>query len=211
VSQTASIDELVTRARRLVRPGAHRILGITGAPGAGKSTVAAAILAELGGLAVTVPMDGFHLTNAELERLGRSDMKGAPDTFDAEGYVALLRRIRSGDGEIVYAPQFSRETDEPLADSIAVSRHVQLVITEGNYLLLDHGPWAPIRALVDEVWYLEPDDRTRIDRLIERHIRYGKSPTAARAWVARSDESNARLVALTRNRADLIVTGWPSR
>jgi pantothenate kinase len=206
-----SIDDLVARARRLARPGARRILGLTGPPGAGKSSLAAAIVAEVGGLAVIVPMDGFHLTNSELERLGRRERKGAPDTFDAEGYVALLRRLRSDDGEVVYAPAFPRETDEPLADGIAVPRRVPLVVTEGNYLLLDSGPWAAIRSLLDETWYLEPDDRTRIDRLIDRHVRHGKSLEEARAWVAGSDESNAALIAATRDRADIIVTGWMSR
>jgi pantothenate kinase len=211
VSRTTSIDELAERARRLATAGTRRILGITGAPGAGKSTLAAAMVAELGGLAVTVPMDGFHLTNSELDRLGRRERKGAPDTFDAEGYVALLRRIRADDDDVVSAPEFPREADEPLSDRIAVPRHVPLVITEGNYLLLDRGPWAAVRTLVDEVWYLAPDNQTRIDRLIDRHVRHGKSPDEARAWVARSDESNARLVALTRDRADVIVTGWSSR
>ena len=208
MTRTHSIAELVARARGLVRPGARRILGITGPPGAGKSTLAAAIVAELGGLAVSVPMDGFHLTNSELERLGRRDRKGAPDTFDAEGYVVLLRRLRAGDNKAVYAPEFPREAEEPLADGIMIPRHVPLVVTEGNYLLLESGPWASIRALLDEVWYLDPDNRTRIDGLIDRHVRYGKSLDEARAWVARSDESNSGLVALTRSRADVVVTGW---
>jgi pantothenate kinase len=192
-------------------PGTRRILGITGPPGAGKSSLAAAIIATLPGLAAAVPMDGFHLSNAELERLGRRDRKGAPDTFDPDGYVALLRHIRSAETEIVHAPEFSRETEESLADHIAVAPSIPLVITEGNYLLLDYGPWVAIRALLDEVWYLDPDDRTRVDRLIDRHVRHGKSPEAARAWVARSDEANARLVARTRDRADLIVRGWLER
>jgi pantothenate kinase len=201
---------LAARARRLARPGARRILGITGAPGAGKSTLATAIVAELGGLAVSVPMDGFHLPNAELERLGRRDSKGAPDTFDADGYVALLQRLRAGEDEVVYAPEFQREVEEPRADAIAIPRRVPLVVTEGNYLLLDDGPWAAIRALIDEVWYLDPDDRTRVDRLIDRHVRHGKSVDEARAWVGRSDEANTQLIALTRDRADVIVAGWTS-
>jgi pantothenate kinase len=210
VSPTTSIDELAARARRLIIPGTRRILGITGPPGAGKSSLATAIVAMLDDEAAVVPMDGFHLANAELERLGRRDRKGAPDTFDADGYVALLARIKSAEAEIVHAPQFSRETEASLADRIAVAPRVRLVITEGNYLLLDFGPWVAIRPLVDEIWYLEPDNQDRVDRLIERHILYGKSPDEARAWVARSDEANARIVALTRGRADVIVTGWPS-
>jgi pantothenate kinase len=208
VSRTTSIDELVARARRLATPGERRILGITGPPGAGKSTLAAAIITQLGTLAVGAPMDGFHLKNSELERLGRRNRKGAPDTFDAEGYVALMRRLKEAQGEVVLAPAFPRETDEPLADGIAVMGGVPLVVTEGNYLLLDHAPWVAIRALLDEVWYLDPDDRTRVDRLIERHVRYGKSIEEARGWVERSDESNARLVAVTRDRADVIIYGW---
>ena len=211
VSRTVSIDVLAVRARKLARPGARRILGITGPPGAGKSTLAATIIAELGGLAAIVPMDGFHLTNSELERLGRRERKGAPDTFDADGYAAFLRRLRSDQRAVLYAPAFPREADEPLADGIAVRRDIPLVITEGNYLLLDRGPWSAIRALIDEVWYLDPDAPTRIDRLIERHVRYGKSLEEARAWVSRSDELNSALVAETRERADVIITGWPSR
>jgi pantothenate kinase len=202
-----SFKELSARARHLAAQG-RRILGITGAPGAGKSTLAAAIIADLDGQAVDVPMDGFHLANSELDRLGRRGRKGAPDTFDAAAYVSLVQRVRADDDEIVYAPAFRRELDEPIAGAIAIPRRVPLVVTEGNYLLLDYLPWAALRSLLDEVWYLELSDRTRNQRLVERHVRYGKSAQAAREWVEVSDESNASLVAKTRNRADVIVTGW---
>jgi pantothenate kinase len=200
------LDGLVARARGLAEAGERRILGITGSPGAGKSTVAASIVADLGALAVLVPMDGFHLAQAELVRLGRRDRMGAPDTFDAAGYVALLRRLRAAYGrEAVYAPEFRREIEEPIAGAIAVPPEVPLIVTEGIYLLLDHGPWTEVRGAIDEVWYVEPDDAVRLERLIERHIRFGKSPAEARAWVARSDEANADLIKPTRDRADLIV------
>jgi pantothenate kinase len=202
-----SFKELSARARHLAAQG-RRILGITGAPGAGKSTLAAAIIAELDGQAVDVPMDGFHLANSELDRLGRRGRKGAPDTFDAAAYVSLVQRVRADDDEIVYAPAFRRELDEPIAGAIAIPRTVPLVVTEGNYLLLDYLPWAALRGLLDEVWYLELSDRTRNQRLVDRHVRYGKSLQAAREWVEGSDESNASLVAETRNHADVIVTGW---
>jgi pantothenate kinase len=202
-----SFKELSARARHLAAQG-RRILGITGAPGAGKSTLAAAIIAELDGQAVDVPMDGFHLANSELDRLGRRGRKGAPDTFDAAAYVSLVQRVRADDDEIVYAPAFRRELDEPIAGAIAIPRSVPLVVTEGNYLLLDYLPWAALRGLLDEVWYLELSDRTRNQRLVDRHVRYGKSLQAARKWVEGSDESNASLVAETRNHADVIVTGW---
>lgn len=204
-------DELIKRARPLAESGQRRVLGITGAPGAGKGTVAGKVLDELGSSAVLVPMDGFHLAEAELHRLGRHDRKGAPDTFDAAGYVSLLRRLREPGRETVYAPEFHRDIEESLAGSIAVEPDVPLVLTEGNYLLLDQEPWSAVRALLDESWFLAPDERARVDRLVARHVRYGRSPEAAREWVRRSDERNAALVAPTRDRADVIINGDPGR
>ena len=152
-------------------------------------------------------MDGFHLANSELVRLGRRDRKGAPDTFDAAGYVALLRRLRDPSEEVVYAPAFRREIEEPVAGAIPVVREVRLVVTEGNYLLVDEPPWSAVRELIDEAWYLDLSDEVRIERLIARHLAYGKSRSQARAWVLRSDERNAELVARTRAQADLVVSG----
>ncbi|MFE9252429.1 nucleoside/nucleotide kinase family protein [Streptomyces sp. NPDC007088] len=203
-----SPDHLVDRARRLVVPGRRRVLGIAGAPGAGKSTLAERVVARLGGDAVLVGMDGFHLARAELERLGRAGRKGAPDTFDAAGYLALLRRLRTPVlGEVVYAPAFDRALEEPVAGSVAVPAEVPLVVTEGNYLLVDEGPWAGVRGLLDEAWFLDPEPAVRVRRLVARHVRFGKSPAQAERWVARSDEVNARLVERYRERADLLVRG----
>jgi pantothenate kinase len=203
--RSTTLAQLVERARRLVRPGRRRILGITGAPGAGKSTVAEALVAALDGDAVLVPMDGFHLANAELVRLGRRDRKGAADTFDAAGYAALLRRLRDPAEGCVYAPLFRREIEEPIAGAIPVQPGVPLVITEGNYLLVDGGGWAPVRGLLDEVWFLDPPDPVRHDRLVRRHEEYGKPPDEARAWAFGSDQRNAELVQGTRDRADLVL------
>ncbi|OEJ93830.1 nucleoside/nucleotide kinase family protein [Streptomyces thermolilacinus] len=200
------LDTLTGRARRLATPGTRRLLGIAGAPGAGKSTLAARLLERLGALAVLVPMDGFHLANAELDRLGRAARKGAPDTFDAPGYVHLLARLRAAEpGVTVYAPAFDRALEEPVAGSVPVPPDVPLVVTEGNYLLHDDPVWAPVRPLLDEVWYVEGDDGPRVRRLVERHVRYGKGRAEAEAWVRDSDEANARLVARGRARADLVV------
>ncbi|MFE6844764.1 nucleoside/nucleotide kinase family protein [Streptomyces sp. NPDC057686] len=198
--------ELERRARALAAPGTRRILGIAGPPGAGKSTLASRLAGALGPeLAVVVPMDGFHLAQAELERLGRADRKGAPDTFDAAGYAALLSRLRTPAAAAVYAPAFDRSLEEPVAGSIPVDPAVRLVITEGNYLLYEAGEWAAVRALLDEVWFLAPDDTVRVRRLIDRHVRHGKAPAHAEEWVTRSDEANARLIAAGRTRADLVV------
>jgi pantothenate kinase len=198
--------ELVDRARRLARPGQRRILGLTGAPGAGKSWLAAQLATALGEAAVVVPMDGFHLANTELLRLGRRDRKGAEDTFDAAGYVALLRRLRAAGEPVTYAPEFRRELEEPVAGAIPVPGDVPLVITEGNYLLVDTGPWAAVRGLLDEVWFLAPSDEVRIERLVARHIAFGKPPDLARSWSLGTDEHNAALIRATRPRADLVVT-----
>ena len=202
-----TLDDLVDRARALVVGGERRLLGITGAPGAGKSTVAAHVAAQLGPqVAALVAMDGFHLANSVLERLGRRDRKGAPDTFDAGGYVDLLRRLRAASGPGgVFAPEYRREVGESSGSAGEVVPAVRLVRTEGNYLRLDTGAWAGVRGLLDEVWFLEVDDAVRLERLVRRHERFGKSPVAAASWARGSDQRNAEVIATTRARADLIL------
>ncbi|MZG06717.1 nucleoside/nucleotide kinase family protein [Streptomyces sp. SID5614] len=205
-TSTGGRAALNDRARALADTGQRRILGIAGPPGAGKSTLADRLVAALDGRAALVPMDGFHLAAAELDRLGRADRKGAPDTFDAAGYAALLRRLRTPDPvHAVYAPAFDRSLEEPVAGSLPVLPDVPLVVTEGNYLLLDDGPWAPVRGLLDEVWFLDLDPEVRVRRLVDRHVHHGRLRRDAEEWVARSDEANARLVERGRDRADLIV------
>jgi pantothenate kinase len=180
----------------------RRIVGITGAPGAGKSTYAAQLATETS--AVVVPMDGFHLSNDELRRLGRLERKGAPDTFDAAGYVALLRRLRADSGA-VRAPAFDRRAEAVVPGAICVPPCTD-VITEGNYLLLDEPPWHEVRGLLDEVIYVEVPERARVERLIARHVAHGRTAGEARERVERgSDAVNARLVEATRARADRIA------
>ena len=192
------------RARELAaRPG-RTLLGIAGPPGAGKSTLAARVADALGADAVVVPMDGFHLAQATLERLGRADRKGAPDTFDAAGFVALLHRLRESE-ETVWAPEYRRDLRHGVTGAIEVPATTPLVIVEGNYLLCDEAGFGPVRELLDETWFCEIDDDVRIERLIARHIATGKEPGFAREWVLGSDEANARLVATTRDRADRLV------
>ena len=198
------VDVLLARARELAGAGRRRILGVSGPPGGGKSTLAARVVEALGDAAVLVPMDGFHLAQAELVRLGRRDRMGAPHTFDVAGYVALLGRLRALEDEVVYAPAFRRPLEEPIAGAIPVPRSLPLVVTEGNYLLLDEGGWERVRPLLDEAWYVEMDEDTRLSWLIQRHIEFGKAPDAARAWVLRSDQVNAQIVAATRERADVV-------
>ena len=181
------------------------MLGIAGCPGAGKSTLSEAIVAGVPS-SVVVPMDGFHLLNDELVRLGRRNRKGAPDTFDVDGYVALLDRVRRQEsGTTITAPRYDRAASAPIPDAIAIRSDVALVITEGNYLLLDDAGWGAAHRLLDEVWFVDVDDTLRVRRLIERHIEFGKSPDEAREWVMRSDEANAAIVVASRHRADVVV------
>lgn len=199
------VPSLVEPAGELARPGRRTMLGITGPPGAGKSLLAEALVAELGDQARLVGMDGFHLAEAELHRLGRHDRKGAPDTFDALGFIALLRRLRSVEEDIVYAPRFDRAIEEPIGCAVPVPREVPLVITEGNYLLVQDGDWAGVRPLLDECWYVDPDERDRLRWLIARHERFGRSPEAARERSLGSDQRNAEVVAASKHRADRLV------
>lgn len=195
------------RIAHLLSLGSRQLLGIAAAPGAGKSTLAQAIALQYGASVQVVPMDGFHLANSELVRLGRRARKGAPDTFDAAGYVNLLRRVRAqAADEVIYAPAFRRDIEEAIAGAIAVQPETKLIVTEGNYLLLPESPWCDVRSVVDEIWYLNVPDALRQARLLARHMQFGRTRNDALAWIAATDEPNAQRVALGRVDADLQVT-----
>ncbi|WP_320536754.1 nucleoside/nucleotide kinase family protein [Pseudarthrobacter sp. IC2-21] len=187
--------------------GGHRtLLGITGAPGSGKSTFAARLQQEFGPeVAVVVPMDGFHLGNAIIDGTPLRQRKGAMDTFDVGGYLSLLRRLVRRDEEVVYAPEFRRTLDEPVAASIAVPASASLVITEGNYLLADTPEWKDVRAQLDEVWFMDTPPAVRLARLVGRHVEFGMERGAAEAWASGPDAANARLIEATRPAADRII------
>lgn len=198
--------QLLERARALAdRPG-RAILGITGPPAAGKSTLALRLRAELGAAAAYVPLDGFHLAHQLLIENGLVERKGAPDTFDAAGYVALLRRLRDPAEGVVYAPRFDRDIEDSVANAIPVPPDVPLVITEGNYLLLRSGPWAQVAALLDEVWYIDLAEDTRLRRLIGRHMEFGRDSAEARDRATGSDQRNAVLIEAGRDYASLVVS-----
>ena len=180
----------------------RRILGIAGEPGAGKSTIAAALAAQLG--ASLLPMDGYHLPQAVLRDLGRRDRMGAPGTFDVDGFVRTLADLRLSSATVL-APDFDREIEEAVADAIAIPPEVGTVIVEGNYLLLDSGGWERVGALLDAVFFVEVDHSIRLLRLINRHVRFGKTQDDARAWALGPDEDNARLIAATAARADHVI------
>ncbi|MEJ3404740.1 nucleoside/nucleotide kinase family protein [Rathayibacter sp. YIM 133350] len=206
-----SAAELAERVLALAaaNPDRRVLVGIAGSPGAGKSTVAAAVVGRLNELreaaAVHVPMDGFHLASSTLHRLGAADRKGAIDTFDGWGFLALLDRIRHERGHTVYAPGFDRRIEEPVAAQIAVEPETRFVVVEGNYLLVRAEPWGGVRARLDEAWFCEAPEPERMRRLVERHVAGGRNPDAARAWARDVDGANAAMIAPTRESADLIV------
>jgi pantothenate kinase len=200
----------VAEVLRLAVPRRGRIMvGVAGPPAAGKSTLAAALADALvrrhSTSAVVVPMDGFHLANAELDRLGLAHRKGAPETFDAGGFVHLLRRLRAADEDLVYAPMYSRTLHEAIAGAIPVPASLRVIVVEGNYLLYDQAPWRAVRPLLDLALFLDAPERSRHGSLMRRQLAKGLDEPAARDWVLSSDEVNARLIADTRHRADVIL------
>lgn len=200
------IRQAVADLRLRLADGSRLLLGVTGAPGAGKSTFSASLADFFGpGAALVVPMDGFHLGNAVIDGTPLRQRKGAPDTFDVGGYFSLLQRLARRDEDVVYAPDFRRSIDEPVAASIAVPASVPLIITEGNYLLAENPAWQRVRSQLDAVWFIDTPPALRLSRLVERHMVFGMDRPAAEAWANGSDEANARLIEATRDRADRVI------
>lgn len=196
---------LIGRLRAASAPGRRTIVGVVGEPGAGKSTLVAELVEALGPDAAPAPMDGFHLSNKVLDDLGLRERKGAPETFDAHGFVHLLARLRDQREDVVHAPEFLREHDESIAARIAITRDTPVVLVEGNYLLLDEHPWLEVRRHLDAAWYLDLDHDERLRRLAERHRSFGRAEEHAWERARTHDQVNAELVRRTRVRADLVV------
>lgn len=206
---TSLIDDVIAMVPSM--PGRRALLGLAGAPAAGKSTLARrltlAVDDRLGtGTAAYVPMDGFHLSNAQLDRLGRRGRKGAPDTFDVDGYVHLLRRLRAAHERPVYAPDFDRRLDEPVAAGLVVPPGARLVVTEGNYLADDAAGWCAIRDLLDALWYVDAPREVREERLLHRHVRGGRTEAEALAFIEASERPNAQRVERSRCGCSRVVS-----
>nr|WP_240470958.1 nucleoside-triphosphatase [Schaalia suimastitidis] len=185
-----------------------RILGITGPPGTGKTTVATMVAAMVATRGITVaglaPMDGFHMSNAVLDDLDRHWRKGAPDTFDVWGFAALLKRIRRAEHEVL-APDYRRDLHEPVAAGLRVARE-GLVVTEGNYLALDAPGWHQVRSHIDLLVHIDTPLSEVGQRLVARHMAFGKDRLAASHWVRTVDGPNIALVDACRDRADVVIS-----
>lgn len=186
MSSEDPLELLAADAIALGQRGRRAVLGIAGSPGAGKSTLTQQLLIRIGeqcsaDWVAHVPMDGFHLADDQLRRLDLLNRKGAPETFDVNGYAHLLERVGVETHTKVYAPGFDRTLEQPLAAALAVPTTARLVITEGNYLLLADPRWARARRAMAAVWFVSADEHTRLARLVARHVEFGKSPAAARA------------------------------
>ena len=179
------------------------IVGIAGPPGAGKSTIAAQIAAAIGVGARVVPMDGFHFDNAVLDRLGLRARKGAPETFDALGFVHLMQRLRSG-GDAAIAV-FDRDADLARAGADLVTGADKYLIVEGNYLLLNEAPWRDLVPLFDLTVFIDVPEDELDRRLVARWGHHGKTPAEARHWIDSNDMPNIRRVTQGSRRADIVI------
>ena len=204
--ESLTFEQALSRVTELLNGANERIIiGIVGKPGAGKSTLSSYLIENLPKESVAlVPMDGYHLSNKELDSLGRRDRKGAPDTFDSFGYAALLQRIATSHDD-VYFPVFHREIEESIAAEGVVTAKTKVVLTEGNYLLHNQAGWKNVAPILTESWYVEVNDEVRLERLVDRHHFYGKERQAAHDWAHGTDENNARLVEGTKELADFLV------
>ena len=196
-------DSTLEQLRQWSEGDNRYILGIIGLPGAGKSTLTDWLKKQLAEKIVVIPMDGFHLANNQLKRLGRLQRKGAPDTFDVSGYHALLHRVKQAyQQETVYAPSFHREIEESIAGEIAVPADTRLIITEGNYLLSEEHGWAATPSFLDRTWFIHVAEPQRLRQLKRRHMEFGRSEQEAEQWIATTDQPNAELIQATAHRAD---------
>ena len=200
-------EDAIARVSELLNSPNRFILGIVGKPGVGKSTFTQFLSEHIASESISIlPMDGFHMSNERLIEFGRRDRKGAPDTFDVDDFAKSLADVRAGHGSDIRFPIFKREIEASIPDAGLIPAQAKLVVVEGNYLLHDDFGWEKIGDYLDETWFLDLDDELRMQRLIARHIQYGKTPEAANEWSRGTDEVNARLIEQSRSRATFTVT-----
>lgn len=185
-------------------------IGITGGPASGKSTFATDLVTGVNvsrgeEVAIVAPLDGYHLPNSVLQELGMWELKGIPDTFDTQGFIDFLIRLRDYPDEVSLGPIFDRVTDEPIQEVLIIKPNHRLIVVEGNYLLYDRPPWDQAREIFAEVWYLEVLREAVVERLQVRHAKRGLQGEEIDVKINSTDMPNARLIAQTRSRADKLL------
>ncbi|GAA3865117.1 nucleoside triphosphate hydrolase [Celeribacter arenosi] len=197
-------DDLVSRIAALPHGGAGRVLvALAGAPGSGKSTLADELAARTGGR--VVPMDGFHLDNRILDARGLRARKGAPETFDAAGFTAMITRLKAG-GEVAI-PTFDRTRDIAIAGAEMITPQDRLLIVEGNYLLFDHPDWRGLADLWDFSIRLDVPRAVLRERLVTRWRTFGLGEEAAIQRAEGNDLANADAISAATLPADLVLRG----
>jgi len=201
--------ELLAKLQEHVHSAKRELIAIAGPPASGKSTLAAKLCEQINAThdtspAVVFPMDGYHLDNILLDAMQARARKGAPHTFDVEGFAHTLRRVAESPNEVV-VPVFDRELDIARAGGIRIQKHHTVVLVEGNYLLLDKPQWRELSATFNYTIYVDVEETTLKNRLTQRWIDHGMSLAAAESRAESNDLPNARLVASARLEADHVL------
>lgn len=201
------LDEFFSEIERTLASNVPRVIfGVIGKPGAGKSTVSQKVKERFPEDDVAIiSMDGYHLSNEVLDVQAKRDRKGAPDTFDVDGFVTLLAKVKSFTNEKITFPIFHREIEASVADEGVIFSTAKLIIVEGNYLLSTENGWGEVRQYLDKSWVIKLPDEVRMARLIRRHVESGKSHLDAESWARGSDENNAQFIASTEHLADFTL------
>lgn len=202
------VQQLLTWLTRYHQPGTRVVIAVAGPPGAGKSTISEALVDSINktqgeGHAVVIPMDGFHLTNEVLIERGRLDRKGAPDTFDVEGLISLVQRITQADADVRY-PIFDRSIEASHVDAGLLLKECEVVVVEGNYLLLDEAPWSNLAPYFDLTVFTSPTVDELERRLIQRWLDHGYTQQQAEQKAWHNDLLNAKTVVEQSRKADLV-------
>ncbi|KFY12587.1 hypothetical protein V492_03797 [Pseudogymnoascus sp. VKM F-4246] len=215
------VDKLLDKAREL-QPGSRYLVAISGIPGSGKTTLAQAITARLNAshaasdpssppLAVYVPMDGFHLTRAQLSAMPNAaeahERRGAHWTFDPEKLLELVRAIKDPAQGTVFGPSFDHALKDPVEEDVRIDETAKVVVLEGLYLSLEARLWGEVGREMDERWFVDVDKKVATARVVERHIRSGVCASREEAVerATGSDALNADEILAGRGKVDEVI------
>lgn len=203
MNKLTTTDALVREVRKRAIEHERILVAVAGPPGSGKSTLAENLAERLGPSAAVLPMDGFHLDNATLRQMDLFDRKGAPETFDASGFVALVRELRSN--KDLFYPTFDREADSTVPRGGQIGKQTNVVVVEGNYLLLDNPPWSELADLFDLTVSIDVDRDVLETRLIKRWLDHGLSEADAEARALSNDMRNVEFVTNNSRASDFVI------